>query len=642
MISRPPLMIIGMPLHIRTGAAIRITLTLATTLALMQAIATSARAAVNTYCNTGTTTVWSGTGPWSDQSNWSNGLPTDNCDAVIQSGTVTFTTLSDHYGNEDSAAAYGMTIDSGATLVIEGEASDVQGNWYNATTLYIGADGLAIQSGATLDLEATGNSAQTPVSGQAPGGVATLTTDGSNGKGITNAGTINASTSDSNYGEWLQWNGTLANTGSINVSSGKLTVQGANYPMILNNTGTVNVAAGATYYMLAGDGSAFVNTGSFANQGTADLYTVGSMYWGQSGGTESGNPVELTGGMGLEDSAGAGSFEYTSCAGGFLSGTIPAGQTVSVIGGCYGTTLTLGTRSGDSTVVNHGTLVLDAPAGASDAILAGGQLQNYAALESSVGGALPLANQLLVPLVNEAGGAVTLTGGKLEQTTGSATSNAGTVSIGPGAMWLVQGGLFTNTGLIELGIASAGDLGQFNLTVSSKFNAGGTLAPTPASGYRPTSGAEFPVILYNGGSASGKFGTVTNGFRADYSKEALSSNPYVGVIYGSSTAAGTVRPSVSKVSGGAGKLTARLSCAKTARSCAGYTWVGTAYGKTVAGGRNTIKPGKTVTATLKLNATGMKLLRQHGRLRVKLVIRAGGKTLKTVTVTVARAKSKKR
>jgi hypothetical protein len=627
-----------MPFHIPSSTATRITVTLATTLALTLAIATSADAVTNTYCNSGTTTVWSGNGLWSDQSGWSNGLPTDNCDAVIQSGTLTFTTLSDHYGNEDTAAAYGMTIDSGATLVIEGEASDVQGNWYNATTLTIGADGLTIQSGATLDLEATGNSAQTPVSGEAPGGVATLNTDGSNGKGITNAGTINASTSDSDYGEGLQWNGTLANTGTINVSSGKLTVQGANYPMILDNTGTVNVAPSATYYMLAGDGSSLVNTGTFANQGTADLYTAGSMYWGQNGGTETGSPVELTGGMGFEDSSGAGSFEYTSCAGGFLSGTIPTGQTVSVLGGCSGTTLTLGTRSGDSTVANHGTLILDAPAGASDAILAGGQLQNYGALESTVGGPSPLANQLLVPLVNEAGGTVTLTGGELAQTTGSATSNAGTVSIAPGAVWLVQGGSFTNSGAIATEIGSRTDLGQFNLTASSKFNAGGTLAPELASGYTPASGAEFPVVLYNGGTVSGTFKSVTNGFSADYTKEALSSNAYVGLIYGGSA----TRPAVAKISGGAGQLTVKLSCAKTAKSCAAYTLLGTSDKKTVAGGHHTIKPGKTLTVTLKLNATGMRLLRQHGRLRVKLKISAGGKTLKVSTVTVTHAKAKKR
>jgi hypothetical protein len=210
--------------------------------------------------------------------------------------------------------------------------------------------------------------------------------------------------------------------------------------------------------MLAGDGSSFTNDGTLANQGTATLEQ--SMYWIQSGGSETGNRVEFTGQETLQNSAGAGSFELTcipnvtDCSDANLTGTVPAGQTIIVLGGCSGTTLNLGTSSDTAPVVNDGTIDLEAPAGGSDGIIQGSELENHGTLNSTVS-APTLANPLLVALVNEAAGTVNLTGGGLEQTTGSTTSNAGTVSTGPGATWLVQGGAFTNTGKLALRIAGA-------------------------------------------------------------------------------------------------------------------------------------------------------------------------------------------
>lgn len=636
-----------MDIHVHSGAARRTSAIISAAIALtaaivvLLAVSTAAHAATNTFCPDGTTTTWTGTGLWSDQANWSNGLPTDACDAVIESGTVTLTTIDDHYGNESTVAAYGLTIDSGATVIVEGESSQVQGNQSNSTTLEIGADGLAISAGGTLDLQASDLS-QTTSAGATAGGSAILDTDGSNSKGITNAGTINASSSDSAWGEELQWNNTLTNTGTIDVQSGKLTVPGANYAMVLDNTGTIDVGTGATYSMSAGDGSSLTNDGTIANQGTLTLGTRGSMYWAQNGGAVSGNPVSLTGSMGLQDAAGTGSFQYTNCAGGWLSGTIPAGQTVSVIGGCSATTVTIGTENAAATLTNDGTLVLDAPSSGGDAILNGGALDNHGTITSTVGGALPLANQLLVPLTNEADGSVTLSGGELEQTTGSTTTNAGTVTIAPGSTWLVQGGAFVNTGTVSLGVASATSLGQFNLTTGSTFTAGGTLAPTLATGYTPTAGTEFPAILDNGGSVSGTFGTVSGGFHADYASQSAASNPNVGVVYGYPPVTLPSLPTMIKVSGGTGKLTVKLSCAKTASSCAPYSWTASAANRTVGTGHGTIEPGQSLTVTLKLNGIGVKLLARQRKLKVKLVIKADGKVLKTATVTVTAAKTKAR
>jgi hypothetical protein len=176
-------------------------------------------------------------------------------------------------------------------------------------------------------------------------------------------------------------------------------------------------------------------------------------------------------------------------------------------------------------------------------------------------------------------------------------------------------------------------VGQFNLTVGGKFTAGGTLAPTLTSGYSAAKGIEFPFITLNGGSVGGKFNSVNGGFSADYSKEMAASNPYVGLVYGGSTKK-VKRPTVGRLSGGTQKLVLKLSCVKTAKSCDRYTITATARKKAIFSGRGTVKPGKSVTRTLKLTRTGNALLRRLHNLKVRVVVKAGGKTLESRTVTV--------
>ena len=647
----------------------------ASTFILFAVFAGTAHAAANTYCNppsgtTGSTTFVGGI--WGDGDDWTNGQPDAQCDAIIPAGeSVTLSTATGpgSYGNFNSGSAAGLTINQGATVIVEGVASDVEGNWSNATTLSIGGDGLTIANGATLDLDATGNTGSgfTAGGGNAPGGSANVNVDGNPGAPapVTNDGTIVASSSDASFGESLNIYGTLTNAGTISDQSGLLTFQGQQSgPYLVNNTGSFSIASGASFNMLAGDGSSFTNDGTFANQGTATLEQ--SMYWIQSGGGETGNPVEFTGSETLQDSAGAGSFELTyipnitDCSNAGLTGTVPAGQTITVNGSCSGTTLNLGTSSDTAPVVNDGTINLEAPAGGGDAIIQGSELENHGTLNSTVGGALPLANQLLVPLVNEPGGTVNLTGGELQQTTGSTTSNAGTVNIGPGATWLVQGGAFTNTGTLAPQIASTSSVGTVNLTVGSKLTAGGTLAPTLTSGYTPAKGTEFPIITMNGGSPTGTFGSVTNGFTADYSKETASPG-YLGVIYGGAA----VAPAVSKIRAGAGEATFKVSCPASAGSCERYTATATVTEKvkgkkivamaasakkktatktkvvTVASHSGSLQPGKSATVTLKLNATGRALLKRFHKLKVRIVVKVGGKIISSATVTITEPTEKK-
>ena len=336
---------------------------------------------------------------------------------------------------------------------------------------------------------------------------------------------------------------------------------------------------------------------------------------------------------------------------------------MSVVGGCSGTTLTLGTGTNQPAVVNDGTLILDAPGGGSDGILRGAELDNHGTLDSTITGA-KLANQLLVALANEAGAAVNLTGGTLEQTAGTATVNAGTVSIAPGSLWLVQAGSFTSTGTLAPQIASATSLGQVNLTVGSKFNAGGTLAPSLTSGYTPPAGTEFPEVEMNGGAVNGTFASLTGGFSADYSKE-TASPPYVGVVYGTEPLAPSRTPSpmlhVGSVAGGNGKLTVKLSCLAGGGSCKasivativehlkGRKLVAVTarskgvHNKTVVIARATITlaAGASRTITLTPNGKGKSLLAKYDKLKTIVTISANGKKRKTATVTVQKTKKKK-
>ena len=276
-----------------------------------------------------------------------------------------------------------------------------------------------------------------------------------------------------------------------------------------------------------------------------------------------------------------------------------------------------------------------------------------------------------MPLVNEAGATVNLTGGELAQTAGTTTSNGGTANIAPGSTWLVQGGAFANTGTLAPQIAGATDVGTVNLTVGSKFTAGATLAPT-LSGYAPAAGTEFPVVTLNGGTVTGTFGAVTGGFSADYGKE-TASPPYVGVVYNgaSGTAPPTsppstpARPTIGKVRGGAGKVTFAISCSAKASSCTSYAAKGTVtehlkgrklVAVTAAAKRRSKSKialvgscwgrgarGRPGTITLTLDRTGTKLLKKFHKLEVRVVVTSGGTVIskRTVTVTERKAKRKK-
>jgi trimeric autotransporter adhesin len=128
-----------------------------------------------------------------------------------------------------------------------------------------------------------------------------------------------------------------------------------------------------------------------------------------------------------------------------------------------------------------------------------------------------------------------------------------------------------------------------------------------------------------------------------------------------------VVPPTTKVSGGHAEITVALSCPAGGATCAPVSLkatvkehlkgrkitaisAGAKHKKVrtttkqvvVASARVTLSAGRNETLTLKLNSTGRALLSKFGKLRAIVTISSGGKTIKTVTVTVLKAKKPKK
>jgi len=660
----------------------RLMLAVLSTAALMLGVTGTAEAS-DSWCPSNSTTSWTGgNGVWA-QGNWSNSQPTGGCDAVISGDvTVTLTTSPDPDGGytDSGGSAKGLTIENGATLIVEGVGSDSLGNWYNATTLGLGDDGITIGPGSTLVLEASDNNDITPSPGEASGGSANVVATNAQAAPFVNQGTIIAETSDPTYDTSMTFGGTLTNSGTIDVQSGTLDFSGASPYMTATNSGAINVSSGTTFDMQAGDGSSFTNTGTINNAGTT--WAGSSMDW-DAGGTVTGNPVYLEDyNRGVptlvEPASGSANGTYIFTNGGFLTGNIPAGQTLEAQG-------TGGNDSGinlnNATINNSGTLLLDAPGTGTNsggsAILFSGTINNYGTLKTSVEDS-SYDTEMQSTLNNEPGGTVEELSGTLYQENGDTSTNSGLWQIAPGAVYEMYGGGFTNNanGTLQPQISAAGTYGVVNLR-NGTFTAGGTIAPELVSGYAPAAGTEFQIFPYNGGSFSGTFASTSNSFSTDYSHQSVpNGTSYVGVVYnavpaaagGTSSGSATVKPSAGSIKGGAAEVMVKLAC-PSGKTCSSYEVTGkvtehlkrgkvtavsaragekkakkqvTTKVVTIASASGSVGDGKSKAVTLRLNKAGEALLKRFKKLKVSVTVTAGGKTVKTETVTVTEPKSKKK
>ncbi len=597
-------------------------------------------------------------GTWGQASNWSPArVPTATDDVCINGTTeVIFapyvTTEQVYFDTVNS-----ITIGAQATLVIAGEDSSYGGDYYQESDLTAN-NSVTVDSGGTLVLDSTAiNTLSGPVpQGATSGGQAKLYVDNDPTPGaptptLTNDGTIEAENDPgTSFGEFIQ--GPINNAGSLTDASGKLTLQDSG--LASSNSGTVTVAAGATTMLSGGPG--FTNSGQITATGSLILGSLSPQTWTESGGSVSGSAVALYNGDTLDYVAGTGSFSFSSGnEENSISGTIPAGQTVSLTAGASGNAI-IGL---DGTVTNNGTFSMNAPTGATgnpevDPGPAGGMLVNNGALDLLD----PIATQsnlFRADLTNGTAGVIDVESGTTNFDGGNTLANQGTLLIAPAAEFVQRAGTVTNIGTFSPQIASATDFGTYDL-YGGTFNAGGAFSPVLVAGYVPAAGQEFDVLnIGDTDTFSGKFSTGGNGFTPDYTHASPEPGD-VSAVYSASSAHGVVH--AGKVSTKGGKLSLKVSCPAHA-TCLGYTATATVTehlkGKkviglaaaarktttkllTIAKAKGTVAGGKTTTVKLSLNKAGAELLRRYGRLRTVVTLTVAGKTLSKSTVTLVAPK----
>jgi hypothetical protein len=620
-----------------------------------------------------------GSGNWGTASSWSPEEVPNSGKTVCITAAGNYTVVIPANGGHSKTLTVGGA--SGVqTIDVVGESWNNLGDTSNEAVL--SAETMSFAANTKLILETSGGGGSVPAGG---GGVLQAYT-------VEEAGQIETGGSDATWPNKIRVSSLGIEPGAslLNASGTLIFLQegeGA-HPWATANEGTFSTAPGAITEMQPSfSGKAgFINTGSVVNEGSI---TTHGAEWTQQAGSESGNPVVLQGSSTLTDSAGPGSFlanneEVT------VTGTIPAGQTVTVRGEPYGYggETYYGTSLSDAgtELVNNGTLVLNA-AGSGETggnvNIEAGSIHNNGLIVDEAEAATRITQQL-DSLTNGPTGHIEINGGIFQGNNGAPFTNEGLVTIAPGAVYQLQEtGSFVNHGTFSPEIASATSFGAVQLfspccNGPGVFTAGGTLAPVLVGGFTPATGQEFDVFKLEGGKFEGTFGSVVNGFSGDYSHES-SETAFVGVVYGASSGGGGgggggaggggVKPpvfaSVKSVSGKHGKIRVELSCPAGGSACSTETLKGTvvehlskhgrivavtaahkkAAKKTVvvATAGVTLAAGTTKTIVLKLNATGRALLARYGRLNVLVRFSSGGKTLKTLTVHVVEPpKSKKR
>ena len=636
-------------------------------------------------------------GLWGVPANWSTGSIPGNTDdvCITAPGTYTVTLAPWSLGtadpNNNGANVHSLTLGatSGAqTLNIDGEASISNSNETLNQTFLSTAGSSTINATGTLILDSTagGNPTSGTPASQSGGGAAV------GGGPLLNYGHIETQEEDPGTnpgaGAFFGLSGFTNEVGaSVEIRSGTLTYNQPN-TWVATNNGAIMVDSGASWLLTPNTFStaSFTNDGSVVNNGSI---TDNGATWAQSGGSVSGSAVVLQNAATLADSAGAAQFlqNYGTVT---ITGTIPAGQTVTVQGAPYSsggeTYYSTTTSLGGAQLVNDGTLTLDAPGtgntSGGSVYLTNGSIQNNGAIGAAVADP-SWAIHLQAGLTNSHAGTMTVTGGSLDQDNGTATTNDGVVTLGPGAVYQLQeGSSFVNAsdGTVSPQIASASSIGSFQMLDPccygpGTFAAGGTLAPVLTGGFVPAANQEFQVIALSGGKFTGTFATVGNSFAGDYTKEA-SSPAFVGAIYQPAPPAPPPPPPppasaptahVGSVSGRRAKITVALSCAAGGAACAAVSLKATVTehlrggkikaitadnGKkkartttkqvVVATAGATLAAGATKRYTLTLNATGRALLAKFGKLTAIVTVSSGAKTIDTVTVEVQKAAKPKK
>jgi hypothetical protein len=394
-------------------------------------------------------------------SNWSTGFPT--------SGGVTCVGL---------AGTYTVTIRSSVnlgTLQVGGGASGKQTVQIDGSTTNVGVD---LASPSTV-----GNRGALVLAPSA--GFALLS--GAGGVTVPSGGTF--ATSGPSSIAYIR-------TGITNQAGGTVTVGAASTiqdsATSTSNAGAFGVASGGGLSIHGG--STFTNSGAMTLTGTMQVATA---TFTQSGGSISGNPVDMVGNGTLVDSVGTGSFDVTGSTS--LSGVIPVGQTVTVDGSVTDVLLNLTADTTVSGVLNLNPSIgfawLNGPGAvnvASGGVLASGGSGNIAFLRTNIN--------------NRVGGTVAIAAPDARMDQGTTMTNSGTFQVADGGHLSLSGGsTLTNTGILGTTVNATGP--TTSGITGGAIAAGGTLKVVTVGS--PTIGTVFSPI--GGTTLTGSFSNLEYG-----------------------------------------------------------------------------------------------------------------------------------
>jgi uncharacterized protein YlxW (UPF0749 family) len=420
--------------------------------------------AAGTLTLTGTMTETNGTFTQSGGTESGNPVNLNDLAFPDSAGTGSF----DDIGNGSTLTG---TIPVGQTVTVDGRVTNV---------------GLAV-TGVTDDgtLALTSNSA---------GGYADITGTGS-GLTVATGAHLSTSSSVTSVPVYIETPLTNQTGGTVTIGAPDTRQDEAT---LTTNSGAFSVSSGGKL-TISGNGSFTDAAGTLTVTGTM---TETNGTFTQSGGTESGNPVDLND-LAFPDSAGTGSFDDIGN-GSTLTGTIPVGQTVTVDGRV--TNVSLGVTG----VTDHGTLALASNSAGGWAQITGSgsglTVASGAHLSTSLtGSGVPV--YIETPLTNQAGGTVTIGAPDTRQDTGTLTTNTGTLQVLNGGHLSLSGSAtLTSTGTLGVTVnGTAGGISGPGVTV-----AGSTLGVTTV-GSQPTAGTMFTPIT---GPVVGTFSTLVFGANA--------------------------------------------------------------------------------------------------------------------------------
>jgi hypothetical protein len=402
-------------------------------------------------------------GSWNTNGNWSAGIPGSSTNVCI-----------------DLAGTYTVDISgsgSAGTLQIGGATSGTQ---------TVEVDGTSSNQTLTLDGATTVDT----------GGVLEQFVSSSGDSLINGTGPITVASG----GSW-----TTSGTGSTayirvpvtNDAGGTVSLGAAatdqDSTTLTSNAGTFSVPSGT--YALSGSSTFTQSGGTLSLTGTM---TENSGTFTASGGAESGNPVDMTGGT-VADSATTGKFDITGNP--TLSGTIPVGQTVTVDGSGGNSTLTLsGAVTDDGTFTQlvslSGDSLVNGTATPSLTIASGGSWTT-----SGTGSAA----YIRVPVTIQSGGLASLGAVVTNQDSTTATSNSGTLQVTDGGELALSGSsTLTDTGTSTTGVTVDATAGKAYGISGPGVSLAGTLAVTTV-GSPLTSSLWVPITSSSGTFSSFAF-----------------------------------------------------------------------------------------------------------------------------------------